>query len=65
MPYFINGNCIKSLDSVLVLTVKYHLAILSFDAEGNVRTRASGSVADRVGRQAETGIIASVHSTGV
>ena len=49
----------------MVLSIKYDLAILSFDENGIVRTRAFGHVADRVGRPAETGIITCVHESGV
>ncbi|KAI6206956.1 hypothetical protein M3Y94_00974300 [Aphelenchoides besseyi] len=51
----------ETLDSLLILTCKYHLAILSFDANGNCHTRASGSVSDKVARQSEGGILASIH----
>jgi hypothetical protein len=56
---------IQKRDSLLILTCKYQLAILGFDQNGEVFTRASGSVADRVARPAETGILASVHKSGV
>jgi DNA damage-binding protein 1 len=53
-------------DSLLVLTAKYHLAILAWkDEDGSLWTRAHGHLADRVGRPSETGIIACVHSSGV
>uniref|UniRef100_A0A915DD30 DNA damage-binding protein 1 n=1 Tax=Ditylenchus dipsaci TaxID=166011 RepID=A0A915DD30_9BILA len=55
----------EQLDSILILTVKYDLAILNFKPNGEIRTRASGHVADRVGRPAETGIIAGVHASGL
>lgn len=48
-----------------MLTQKHHLAILCWDSNGELRTRASGHIADRVGRHSETGIIACVHSSGV
>ncbi|KAH7729396.1 UV-damaged DNA binding factor (ISS) [Aphelenchoides avenae] len=54
----------EQIDSLLILTVKYHLAILKFDESGEVSTRAFGTVSDRVGRPSETGIIASVHASG-
>lgn len=63
--YIANLYLFQILDSILILTVKYHLAILSFDSSGTISTRAFGHVADRVGRPAETGIITCVHSTGV
>lgn len=52
------------MDSILILTTKYHLAILNFE-NGEVRTRAAGNVEERIGRQPETGIIACVHHSGV
>ncbi|KAI1706295.1 mono-functional DNA-alkylating methyl methanesulfonate n-term domain-containing protein [Ditylenchus destructor] len=55
----------ESLDSLLILTVKYDLAVIQFTPTGEVRTRASGHVSDRVGRPAETGIIACVHASGL
>ncbi|KAI6221851.1 DNA damage-binding protein 1 [Aphelenchoides fujianensis] len=48
-------------DSLLILTCKYHMCVLSFEPNGDVRTRASGNVSDRVARQAESGILASIH----
>ncbi|KAI1708375.1 CPSF A subunit region domain-containing protein [Ditylenchus destructor] len=55
----------ENLDSLLIVTVKYHLAVIQFTPTGEVRTRASGHVLDRVGRPAETGIIACVHASGL
>lgn len=55
----------EKLDSLLILTSKYHLAILVFDRNGNPKTRASGHVADKVGRPAETGIFTSIHESGL
>uniref|UniRef100_A0A915B6F3 DNA damage-binding protein 1 n=1 Tax=Parascaris univalens TaxID=6257 RepID=A0A915B6F3_PARUN len=55
----------ESVDSILVLTQKHHLAILCWDTNGELRTRASGHIADRIGRHSETGIIACVHSSGL
>uniref|UniRef100_A0A914DYF9 DNA damage-binding protein 1 n=1 Tax=Acrobeloides nanus TaxID=290746 RepID=A0A914DYF9_9BILA len=55
----------ENVDSLLILTVKYHLAIITFEENGDVRTRASGNIADRVGRPSETGIIACAHSSGL
>lgn len=52
------------MDSVLVLTTKYHLAVLSLE-NGEIRTRAAGNVEERIGRPSETGIIACVHQSGV
>uniref|UniRef100_A0A1I8C0G3 DNA damage-binding protein 1 n=1 Tax=Meloidogyne hapla TaxID=6305 RepID=A0A1I8C0G3_MELHA len=54
----------EKLDSLLVLTAKYHLAILGFEPDGTPKTRAYGHVADKVGRPAETGIISCVHESG-
>uniref|UniRef100_A0A915MWP2 DNA damage-binding protein 1 n=1 Tax=Meloidogyne javanica TaxID=6303 RepID=A0A915MWP2_MELJA len=55
----------EKLDSLLVLTAKYHLAILGFEPDGTPKTRAYGHVADKVGRPAETGIISCVHESGL
>ncbi|KHN84948.1 DNA damage-binding protein 1 [Toxocara canis] len=55
----------ESVDSLLVLTQKHHLAILCWGPNGELRTRASGHIADRVGRHSETGIMACVHSSGL
>ncbi|KAL3068044.1 hypothetical protein niasHT_038034 [Heterodera trifolii] len=55
----------EELNSLLILTAKYHLAILSFAEDGQPRTRAFGHVADKVGRPAETGIITCVHESGL
>uniref|UniRef100_A0A914HG40 DNA damage-binding protein 1 n=1 Tax=Globodera rostochiensis TaxID=31243 RepID=A0A914HG40_GLORO len=55
----------EELNSLLVLTAKYHLAILGFAEDGQPRTRAFGHVADKVGRPAETGIITCVHESGL
>ncbi|CAD5219378.1 unnamed protein product [Bursaphelenchus okinawaensis] len=55
----------KDKHLLLVVTSKYHVAILSFGAEGEVITKAAGSVADRVFRPAETGILVSIHKSGL
>nr|AVV64025.1 CPSF A subunit region family protein [Anisakis simplex] len=55
----------ESMDNILVLTQKFHLAIICWGSNGELKTRASGHIADRVGRQSETGIIACVHSSGL
>lgn len=47
------------------MTCKYHIAVLYWDDNGKVRTRASGCVAERIGRPSETGIVATVHSSSV
>lgn len=52
-------------DSLLILTCKYHLAIIRWNAHGELMTRASGHIADRVGRPSETGMIACVHHSGL
>uniref|UniRef100_A0A914W414 DNA damage-binding protein 1 n=1 Tax=Plectus sambesii TaxID=2011161 RepID=A0A914W414_9BILA len=50
----------ENTDSLLILTAKYHLAVLSWSESGEIVTRAHGNLADRIGRQSETGIIAIV-----
>ncbi|WKY04589.1 hypothetical protein Q1695_005528 [Nippostrongylus brasiliensis] len=51
----------ETRDSLLVLTAKNHLAIMSWDVELNeLRTRASGNVCDRVGRPSDYGPITCV-----
>ncbi|OZC09249.1 hypothetical protein X798_03793 [Onchocerca flexuosa] len=55
----------EDVDSLLILTAKYHLAIIRWTATSELRTRASGHIVDRVGRPSETGMIATVHSSGL
>lgn len=50
---------------MFVLTCKYDVAVLTFDKDGLVTTVASGSVADRICRPAENGIIVTIHRSGV
>ncbi|CAI4228082.1 unnamed protein product [Auanema sp. JU1783] len=53
-------------DCILVLTAKYHLAVLGWDEASNcIVTRAAGSVAERVGRPIEHGSLLSVHKSGL
>ncbi|CAD5226395.1 unnamed protein product [Bursaphelenchus xylophilus] len=55
----------ENKDLLLIVTSKYQVSILAFDANGEVITRASGNVADRVFRPAETGILISIHKSGL
>lgn len=55
----------ENVDSLLILTAKYHLAIIRWTPTSELRTRASGHIVDRVGRPSETGMIATVHSSGL
>ncbi|CAG9535052.1 unnamed protein product [Cercopithifilaria johnstoni] len=55
----------EDVDSLLILTAKYHLAIIRWTSTSELRTRASGHIVDRVGRPSETGMIATVHSSGL
>ncbi|VDN05556.1 unnamed protein product [Thelazia callipaeda] len=53
----------ENLDSLLVLTAKYNVAIIRWTAKGESRTRASGHIVDRVGRSSETGMIAITYAS--
>ncbi|VDN25761.1 unnamed protein product [Gongylonema pulchrum] len=55
----------ENVDSLLVLTSKYHLAVIQWMPTGAVVTRAYGQIADRVGRPSDTGMLAAVHSSGL
>ncbi|XGW30811.1 hypothetical protein V3C99_009628 [Haemonchus contortus] len=56
----------ETRDSLLILTAKNHLAVVSWDIERNeLKTRASGSVCDRVGRPSDYGPIACVNKAGL
>ncbi|MFH4976853.1 hypothetical protein AB6A40_003562 [Gnathostoma spinigerum] len=72
IPVFGRIACIKkfrlpneNVDSLLILTTKYHLSIICCNSKGEVRARASGHIADRVGKPSETGIIACVHESAL
>ncbi|KAK6052443.1 CPSF A subunit region [Cooperia oncophora] len=56
----------ETRDSLLILTAKNHLAIVAWDVERNeLKTRAAGSVCDRVGRPSDYGPIACVNRSGL
>lgn len=56
----------ETRDSVIILTAKYNLAVVSWDPSRNtVITRAHGIVQDRVGRECDLGPVVTVHSSGV
>lgn len=56
----------QKTDSILILTDKHQLAILGWNKDtDSIRTRASGCVADRVGRLSDNGQIVTIHKNGV